>query len=287
MNIKRVAAIHDLSGVGKCSLTVALPVLCAMGAEVCALPTAVLSTHTGGISGFTYRDLTDDLPRVVRHWASLGLKFDAVYTGFASSAEQLKAMRDALPSLRSTDTLMFIDPVMGDAGKLYKTYTPEMADATRELCAVADVITPNRTEAALLTRTDLTTGVRPEAEIRALCRKLSDLGQRRVALTGVETSGGRVGAAAWDAGTEEFVIHSAPIVEGAWHGTGDLFASVTLGALMLGRALPEAVGIATAFTHGCIARTKLNGTDPRFGVAFECALGELTALAASAKNHSA
>ena len=273
---KRVAAIHDLSGLGKCSLTVALPVLSAMGTEVCALPTAVLSTHTGNIAGFTYRDLTEDLPYIAAHWASLGVRFDAIYTGFASSAEQLGAIRDAIPTLSSPGTLVLVDPVMGDGGELYKTYTPAMVEATRALCRSADIITPNRTEAALLTETQWQPGPLTAQDARDLCLRLSALGPRRVALTGVESNEGCVGAAAWDAEVGEFVIHTAPIVPGIWHGTGDLFASVTLGAMLRGDSLPDAVRLAVKFTHDCIARTRRNGTDPRFGVAFECALGELT-----------
>jgi len=174
---------------------------------------------------------------------------------------------------------MFVDPVMGDAGKLYKTYSEAMVVEMRELCRVADIISPNRTEAALLTRSEWKPGVLTEREIRSMCRELSALGPQRVLLTGVEPEKGRVGAAAWDAERGEFAVYSREYVPGTWYGTGDLFASVALGALLLGIGLPEAARIAVRFTHVCIERTRRAAADPRFGVAFEPELGRLTHLA--------
>lgn len=265
--IKRAACIHDLSGLGKCSLTVALPILSAMGHEACAIPTAVLSTHTGGIAGFTYHDLTDDIVPIANHWASLGLTFDAIYTGFASSARQIGLIRDIIPSLATSETIVFVDPVMADHGRLYKTYTQEMALETRRLCGLADIITPNMTEAAILTGSDYLSGVQPERVYLELCKRLSEVNHGRVMLTGVSTREGRVGVASYEDGVVSFA--ERPYIEGDWHGTGDIIASVSLGSVLRGASLREASEGAVAFTHAAIEATSEAKVDPRFGVLFE------------------
>ena len=147
---KRVAAIHDLSGFGKCSLTVALPILSAAGIEACAMPTAILSTHTGGISGYTYRDLTSDMRAFMQHWKSLDIQFDATYSGFLGSFEQLDLVKEFFELFRSKNNLILVDPVMADNGELYRIFQPEFATGMRSLCRKADIIVPNLTEAALL-----------------------------------------------------------------------------------------------------------------------------------------
>lgn len=276
---RRVAAIHDLSGAGKCSLTIALPVLSAMGAELCALPTAILSTHTGNIPGFTYRDLTDDLPKIAAHWASLGLKFDAVYTGFAASAEQLRAISEAVDMLRNPQTLVLVDPVMGDHGALYKTYTPDMVDEMRRLCAKADIITPNLTEAAMLLRRAYDPSPQTTETLNALLDDLITLGAPRVVVTGITFNDGQLGAAAYDSTTGSRASVKRSAIPGVWYGTGDLFASVLLGALLLGAPLDQSLTLAVDTTHSSIERTLRNGTDPRFGVHFEAELGGLVEFA--------
>ncbi|MFR6278640.1 MAG: pyridoxal kinase, partial [Acutalibacter sp.] len=143
-------AIHDISGVGKCSLTVALPVLSCCGVETSVLPTAVLSTHTGGFTGFTYRDLTDDLLPMAEHWKQVGCRFQSLYSGFLGSAGQIGLVEQIFDWFREENTLVMVDPVMGDGGKLYKTYTPEMASGMARLCGRADIVVPNMTEACHL-----------------------------------------------------------------------------------------------------------------------------------------
>ena len=150
MPTPRVAAIHDLSGFGRCSLTVAIPVLSAMGVQCCPLPTAVLSTHTGGFEGYTFRDLTEEMAAAAAHWKALDLRFDAVYSGFLGSERQIGLVRQFLRDFRRPGTLAVVDPVMGDFGRVYETYTPAMCRRMADLTAEADVITPNLTEAALL-----------------------------------------------------------------------------------------------------------------------------------------
>lgn len=273
--VPRVMAIHDLSGIGKCSLTVALPILSAMGAEVCALPTAILSTHTGGLSGYTYRDLTEDMEPMAAHWQSLGLRFDALYSGWLGSARQADIVADLFGRFGANGALKLVDPVMGDHGRLYSTYTPDRVAGMAALCAQADVITPNLTEACFLLGEPCREETMDAAQARTLCERLSALGVPRVVVTGVSAHAGRTGAAAWDARTGAFALPEAPRVPGIWHGTGDVFGSVLLGGLLSGFSLLDAAALAVDFVHGCIARTQALGTDPRFGVDFERDLGSL------------
>ncbi|MDR2657847.1 MAG: pyridoxamine kinase [Oscillospiraceae bacterium] len=271
----RIAAIHDLSGAGKCSLTVALPVLSAMGCEVCALPTAILSTHTGNIPGFTYRDLTDDLPRAAAHWAMLGLRFDAIYTGFAASARQLSAISDAVDILRSPGALVLVDPVMGDHGVLYKTYTADMVSAMRRLCTKADIITPNLTEAAMLLDQPYSAKARTERTLSETLKSLLSLGPKCALITGIEFDDGQLGVAVSDRSVSGDIFVKRPAIPGVWYGTGDLFASVFLGATLAGAPVGDSAALAADTTCSAIERTRRNETDPRFGVHFEAELGNL------------
>lgn len=266
---KRVAAIHDISGFGKCSLTVALPVISAAGIEVSVIPTAVLSTHTGGFTDFTYRDLTEDILPVAAHWCSLGLKFDAVYSGFLGSFEQIDIMKQVFSRLRSEQTLIVVDPVMADNGVLYKVFPKNFPDGMRELCALADIIVPNITEAALLTGQTYVEGPYTKPYIEELLKKLAALGPRRVVLTGVCFDDTQLGAAVYDdaKGTVDYAFSKR--IEGSYHGTGDVFASVLLAAVLRGFSLGESAQIAVDFTAQSIRRTQKAGTDVRFGVNFE------------------
>ncbi|MEG0766260.1 MAG: pyridoxamine kinase [Clostridia bacterium] len=273
--LPRVAAIADLSGFGKCALTVALPILSAAGVEVCALPTAVLSSHTGDLQGYTYRDLTEDMPAIAAHWASLGLTFDAIYTGFLGSGAQLAIVLDFLRRFRRAGTLVLVDPVMGDHGKVYQTYTPEMVAGMGALCAQADLITPNLTEASLLLGIPYRESIHDAADIRALCTALHALGPTQVVVTGISISPNEIGAAAYDARTDTVSVYGMPHISGIWYGTGDIFGSVLLGALLAQKSLADASRMAVHFTYDCIARTHTRGTDPRFGVDFEHGLPEL------------
>ena len=200
MPTPRVAAIHDLSGFGRCSLTVAIPVLSAMGVQCCPLPTAVLSTHTGGFEGYTFRDLTEEMTAAAAHWKALDLRFDAVYSGFLGSERQIDLVRQFLRDFRRPGTLAVVDPVMGDFGRVYATYTPAMCRRMADLTAEADVITPNLTEAALLLGVPYESLPRDEAGLKALTEKLGCLGRRSVTLTGVSLAEGKTGAMCYDAG---------------------------------------------------------------------------------------
>lgn len=273
----RAAAIHDLSGFGKCSLTVVLPLLSAVGVEVCALPTAVLSTHTGGLNGFTYRDLTDDMAAFGRHWHSLGIHFDAIYSGYLGSIQQIQIVCDLLDLLKSNDTLIVVDPCMADNGKLYRNITPQMAFQMKQLCARADVIVPNTTEAALLLGREYHPGPHTKGWVENMLSALKGLGCGNVVLTGVYLEKGTLGVACCDI-QERNHYCCTPKVPGHFHGTGDIFASVLTGALLNGHPLGESARIAADFTYDTVLRTSRAGTDPRYGVNFEAGIPKLIHL---------
>ena len=276
MSTPRVAAIHDMSGFGRCSLTVAIPILSTMGIQCCPLPTAFLSTHTGGFEGFTFLDMTDELPKVAAHWKSLGLGFQAVYSGFLGSERQIAIVEDFLREFRGPDTLAVIDPVMGDHGTVYQTYTPAMCAGMARLAELADVITPNLTEAALLL--DIPYGELPvgEAGCREIVERLSLDGRRSEVLTGASTAPELTGAMCFDARTGRTEAVQTRRVPQEFHGTGDVFASVLTGALVQGASLPDAVRQAVDFVRACAERTARAGIPMREGVEFEPLLRLLT-----------
>ena len=270
----RVAAIHDLSGFGRCSLTIVLPVLSAMGVQCCPLPTAYLSTHTGGFTGNTFLDLTDQLQAAMDHWLGLGLTFEAVYTGFMGSSRQMDLCRGFLASLREKfSTLAVVDPVMGDHGRLYRTYTPEMCRAMAALAAEADVIVPNRTEASWLLDRDYDS--LPDEAAGETVGALSMNGRRSVVLTGVSLKPGQTGAACFDRETGQVSLIQTDFAGRAFHGTGDLFASVLTGALVRGEPLFRAAERAAEFVRLCALHTAPQDLPPREGIDFEPLLGLL------------
>jgi len=276
MTTPRVAAIHDMSGFGRCSLTVAIPVLSAMGVQCCPLPTAFLSTHTGGFTGFTFLDMTEEMPKVAAHWKSLNLHFNAVYSGFLASERQLCIVSDFIRTFRREDTLVVIDPVMGDDGKAYQTYTPALCNGMAHLAELADVITPNLTEAAFLLGCSYDQLPQEEAGLRKLAEELGLNGRRSVVLTGVSLSPGKTGAMCFDAKSGctqavqvDFIAH--PLL-----GTGDIFASVLTGALVQGETLFAAAAQAAEFVRACAVHTVAQNLPLREGVDFEPMLGLLT-----------
>ncbi|MDR1646004.1 MAG: pyridoxamine kinase [Tannerellaceae bacterium] len=267
--LKRVAAIHDLSGFGKCSLTVALPILSAAGIEASALPTAILSTHTGGIDGYTYLDTTSEMRPFTRHWQSLGLHFDAIYSGFLGSFEQLDIVGEFFDAFRREDNLILVDPVMADNGELYKIFTPAFAAGMRSLCERAGIIVPNITEATLLLGESYHPGPYEKPYIQGLLHRLSLLGPRQIVLTGVYFDDAQLGVATFDSQSGETAYNLAARIPGYYHGTGDVYASALLAGLMNGFSLHESAGIAVRYTAGSIQRTYEAGSDIRFGVNFE------------------
>ena len=266
---KKVAAIHDLSCVGRCSLTVALPILSAAGFETGIIPTAVLSTHTGGFSGYTYLDLTEEINTIKRHFKSLGLKFDAVYTGFLGSFEQLSIVSNIIDDFSSSDNIIMIDPVMADAGRLYSVFDESFPNGMRKLCQKGDIILPNMTEAAFLLGKEYKEGPYEVSYIESLIDELSFITDAKIVLTGVHFDDINLGAAVFDKqkGKIEYAMNRK--IAGFYHGTGDVFASALLGAVLNGFDLFKATQIAEEFTVSSIEITKAAQTDVRYGVAFE------------------
>ena len=274
MKQKRVLAVHDLSCVGRCSLTVALPILSAAGLEASALPTAVLSTHTGGFTGMTFRDLIQDLPAIFAHWKTLDLAFDAIYTGYLGSAEQVALVEQLFDAFRGEQTKIIVDPVMGDHGKLYPGMSEKMPQLMKTLCQKADVIVPNQTEAALmLGRPYLETP--DKAEVDDLMQALREMTQASVVLTGISPEEGKLGAAVYDRETGQTACPAAPHMPGSYHGTGDVYASALTGAYLAGKTLVQAAQIAADFTQQSIVETLPLGLETRYGVCFERALPQL------------
>lgn len=269
MSTPRVAAIHDLSGYGRCSLTVALPILSAMGVQCCPLPTAFLSTHTGGFEGFTFLDMTDEMPRVAAHWKQLHLEFHAVYSGFLGSVRQIDTVAEFIQDFKGPNTVIVVDPVMGDHGKIYQTYTAAMCDGMAHLAALADVITPNLTEAALLLGVPYDTLPNDEAGYRTIVEALSLQGKRSVVLTGVSLSPGQTGAMCFDVHSGKTETVQTTFVARQLHGTGDVFSSVLTGALVLGNSLPQATRRAADFVRACAERTVEEKLSLLEGVDFE------------------
>lgn len=262
-------AIHDISGVGKCSLTVALPVLSCCGVETSVMPTAVLSTHTGGFTGFTYRDLTDDLLPMAKHWKQVGCHFQSLYSGFLGSAGQIGLVEEIFDWFREKDTLIMVDPVMGDGGKLYQTYTQEMADGMGRLCRKADIVVPNMTEACHLLEREYDPGPYTREQVEEILHGLCKLGPKMAVLTGVWLKVGSLGTACYDSRTGRMELFLTDRIEGFYHGTGDLFASALLGGLLNGAQLETACEIATEFTWRTIETTFEKSQDHRFGPKFE------------------
>lgn len=266
---KTAAAVHDLSGFGKCSLTVILPVLSAAGIACSVVPTAILSSHTGGLPGVYHRDFTDGVRAFTKQWKELSLHFDALYTGYMSSPGQIAACGELVAALRRPDTLFLADPALGDDGRLYRGISEETSKAMAAFCCGADLILPNWTEAAFLLGKEPCADAPGKEEAAALLPRLSALGPRRVVLTGVSFSWESVGAACYDAQTNRVQFAAAPRVEGHFHGTGDLFGAALLAGLLCEFSLPEAMQKAVCFVSRSILRTRKAGTDPRFGVNFE------------------
>ncbi len=271
--LKRAGVIQDLAGFGKCALSIVLPVLSAGGVECCSIPTAVLSSHTGGLLGCVSRDLTEEIPGFVSQWEMLGLRFDALYSGYLSSPEQGKETGMAFSRLRSEGTWVMVDPVMGDKGTLYSKIRKETIEEMRRLCRSADLITPNFTEAAFLLNREYP-GEQGVEEAKEWAVDLCKMGPRWSVLTGVR-EGEKVGAAIYDGKTGAFYASFAPREPGSFHGTGDLFASILLCARLQEKSLEESLDLAVNLTALSIRRTLERGLDPKFGLAFEDALPRL------------
>ncbi len=271
--MKRCVTIQDISCFGKCSLTVALPIISAMGVECAVIPTAVLSTHTGGFKNFTFRDLSEDIPKISEHWANENLKFDGVYTGYLGSPDQAEIIYNFIDKF--SPPLVFVDPVMADNGKLYTGFDEKIVTSMRKLCEIADVIVPNLTEAAfLLDEKFVRPGEYDKEYIHAMLKRLSALGAKKTVLTGIIYDGAHQGAAAYDRLTGEFHEYFRENLPISCHGTGDVFSSTMFGALMLEKDLSASIKIAVDNTVSCIKHT-IGDKEHWYGVKFEECIPEL------------
>ncbi len=271
--VKKICAVHDLSGYGRCSFSVILPVLSVMGFQACALPTASLSTHTGGFEGFVFRDLTDDMRGWWKHWQDEKIEFSAFYSGFLGNEEQIDIVEEMIKSL-DEKTIVFIDPVMGDDGELYSTYTEKMRLGMKRLVKHAHVITPNITEAAfLLDRAPKKIYTRDE--VQELVLSLSEITPGNIVVTGVETHG-EVGCAYYEKGQSGVSFYMHEKHEISYPGTGDIFASVLLGRTLKGDTLFEAVVCASNFVYDLIGYSKQFDYPVKEGVLLEAKLWEVS-----------
>ena len=276
--MKRIVTIQDISCLGKCSLTVALPIISALGVEAAVVPTAVLSTHTMFREGYTFCDLTDEMAPIADHWTREGFTFDAVYTGYLGSQRQLALVADYFDRFGKEDAVIVVDPVMADNGKLYTGFTTEFAHEMAKLCGKADLVLPNITEACFMLdvpyRTDFS-----EEELKELLVRLADLGPRYAALTGVSLNAGRLGALSYDKVTGEFFYYDRPYISVSFHGTGDIFASTTTGALARGMSVNKALTLAVDFTVESMLKTLAEPNYNTYGVNFEQAIPYLISRA--------
>lgn len=272
--MKRILTIQDISCVGKCSLTVALPIISAFGIETSVLPTAVLSTHTA-FNGFTFQDLTANLTSITKHWKEQSIDFDAIYSGYLGSFEQLKIVSNIFNDFKTDKNFILVDPVMGDNGKLYSGFNQEFADSMAQLCSHADIIVPNLTEACFMLHEQYIPHGYDEDFIKRILKSLTSLGAKKAVLTGVTFDGVNLGVYGYDIEKDEYFSYFKEKLPESFHGTGDVFASALCGALTRGKSLKDALTIAVDFTVESIKHTLENQDRNWYGVDFETALPQL------------
>ncbi len=267
--MKRIATMQDISCIGKCSLTVALPIISSMGIETSVIPTAVLSTHTM-FKDFTFHDLTNEIEPIFNHWKKEGFGFDALYTGYLGSFEQLDLAKEFFNSF-GKNTLKLVDPCMADNGKLYPGFTREFARAMKDVCAVADIICPNLTEASFILDIPYTTDY-DEAYVKDILQQLTALGCNKAVLTGISLEEGMLGAYAYDKENDKYYYYQNEEEPKHFHGTGDIWASTLCGSLTRGKSFEEAIKVACDYVKECIRLTLLEENHNEYGVNFEEAI---------------
>lgn len=265
---KKIALINDLSCVGKCSLTCAIPIISACGFEAVPLPTGVFSAHTE-FEGYVCTDLTDRMDSIVANWKQIGMRFDCIYTGYLASHEQAEKVKHFMIDFKKSDTLCIVDPVMGDNGKFYNRIDESFIDEMRFLCSLADIIVPNVTEAEMLTNNECMTPPYDIDYIKELLISLRELGTPMVVITGIENDNNEIGCAVYDSVAGTANMFFAPKADGRFPGSGDVFASALTAAVMSGKKLTQAVQIAMGFTGESVAKTVDMGTERKFGLCFE------------------
>ena len=269
--MNRILTIQDISCVGKCSLTVALPIISACGIETAILPTAVLSTHTA-FKGFTFRDLTFDLNGIVKHWKDENIGFDGIYTGYLGSLEQIDIVSNIFDAFKSENNFILVDPAMADNGKLYTGFDQSFAKHMAKLCAKADVIVPNLTEASFMLDIPYIEKGYSEEYIKDILQKLVKLGCKSAVLTGICLDGKNIGAYCYDSVKDEYCFYTNELLPQSFHGTGDIFASALCGAMTKGKTLYESIQIAVDYTVESIKHTINNPNSNWYGVEFEKAI---------------
>ncbi len=269
---KRVLTVQDISCVGQCSLTVALPIISACGFETAVLPSAVLSTHTGGsFSGYTFRDLTEDMPLIAKHWLKEGISFDAIYTGYLGSASQIDYVLDIMKRLLRNNAIKIVDPAMADNGRLYSGFDVDFAKKMTQLCSVADIILPNITEACLMTDTEYMSEGYTEEYILDIMKKLTNLGAGTVIMTGIGYDKDKLGVGVYKKGSDSISYYFHERIDRGTHGTGDIYASTFTGAYLRGFDEMTAAKIAADYTLLCIKNT-LDDEEHWYGAKFEKSL---------------
>jgi pyridoxine kinase len=274
--MKRVLTIQDISCLGKCSLTIALPVISALGVETVILPTAVLSTHTM-FKNFTCKDLSDQIEPITRHWKDEDVKFDAIYTGYLGTIEQIDQVKEIFKMFKNDGLVTIVDPVMADNGKLYPAFDMDYVKKNAQLCAEADIVVPNITEASFMTGMDYREEY-DEAYIKELLSRLNDLGAKISVITGVSLEKGKTGVMGYDRSTGEYYVYQNDRIDASYHGTGDLFSSTCVGEMMKGLDWRDAMRIAADYTAHTIEVTLENPEKPWYGVDFEKTIPELIAM---------
>ena len=265
--MKRLVTIQDISCVGKCSLTVALPIISAIGVETAVLPTAVLSTHTA-FKNFTFRDLTQDILKIAKHWKDENIDFDAIYTGYLGSIEQIEILKSFFKEFKTNNNFIFVDPVMGDNGKLYTGFNQEFALQMKELCKLSDIIVPNLTEASYMLEKEYKENYSQE-EIKEILVELTDLGPENAMLTGVAFKDNELGVMGYNKKTKEYYSYFKEQIPVKYHGTGDVFASTLAGLLTIEKPLEEALKIAVDYVWETINDTYIEKKENAYGVNFE------------------
>ena len=275
--MKRVLSIQDISCIGKCSLTVALPIISAMGIETSILPTSILSTHTM-FNDFTFRDLTDDMEPIKKHWQKEGFSFDAIYTGYLGSERQITLVKDYFKTFGNTCKYIIVDPAMADNGKLYSGFDKDFPLKMAKLCKYADVILPNISEASFMTGRPYPGENASNECIKDLLLSLAKLGSKKIVITGVESADHKFGFMGYDSETKEFFEYYTPKVQMKSHGTGDVFASTFTGALMNDYNIQDSLKIAADFTKACINNTYNDPEAVNYAVNFESEIPYLLKL---------
>lgn len=267
--MKRIVTIQDISCVGKCSLTVALPIISATGVEAAIIPTAVLSTHTM-FKNFTCKDLDDQILPIAKHWKDENISFDAFYTGYLASAAQINKVISLIDSLKRENDLVIVDPAMADNGKLYPAFDESFPSEMAKLCARADIILPNITEACFMTDTPYREEY-DESFAKEVVEKLAAQGAKKVVLTGAQF-GGNYGVMLYDSETKKYFYYTQEKIDAVFHGTGDIFSSTFTGLYVRGKSIEESIKTAADYTAECIRITKNDENANWYGVDFERAI---------------